>query len=113
MARAAFVAAYGDDTHVSFHCPGCESSHYLRVRKEPRVTPSWTFNGDLDRPTFTPSVLVTYEGRDAGQVDADGDRAPPARCHSFVTDGRIQFLADSTHSISRHTVDLPNIEAAP
>ena len=28
-------------------------------------------------------------------------------CHSFVTDGRIQFLADCTHALAGQTVDLP------
>ena len=28
-------------------------------------------------------------------------------CHSFVTDGRIQFLGDCTHSLAGQTVDLP------
>jgi hypothetical protein len=112
MARVTYAAAYGDDTHVAFHCPGCDETHYLRVRKEPRITPSWTFNGDFERPTFMPSVLVTYGGRDAGQTDADGFRSPPAVCHSFVTDGRIQFLADSTHALAGQTVDLPEIPSS-
>jgi hypothetical protein len=28
-------------------------------------------------------------------------------CHSFVTDGRIQFLGDCTHALAGQTVDLP------
>jgi hypothetical protein len=28
-------------------------------------------------------------------------------CHSFVIDGRIQFLSDSTHVLAGQTVDLP------
>jgi hypothetical protein len=28
-------------------------------------------------------------------------------CHSFVTDGRIQFLTDCTHAFAGRTVDLP------
>jgi hypothetical protein len=109
MARAAYVEVCSRDTRVTFHCPGCDGNHYLRIRAEPRVTPSWTFNGDLERPTFTPSVLVTYGGKDAGQTDADGFRSPPAVCHSFVTDGRVQFLADSTHALAGQTVDLPEV----
>jgi len=30
-------------------------------------------------------------------------------CHSFVTDGRIQFLGDCTHNLAGQTVDLPEI----
>ena len=35
----------------------------------------------------------------------------PSVCHSFVTDGRIQFLADSNHALAGQTVDLPEVEA--
>ncbi len=47
-------------------------------------------------------MLVTYEGKDAGLAGA-----PPAVCHTFVTDGRIQFLGDCTHVMAGQTVDLP------
>jgi len=63
-------------------CPGCDRAHGYDSR--------WAFNGDLDRPTFTPSLVVEES----------------ALCHSFVTDGRIQFLADSTHALAGQTVDL-------
>lgn len=86
--------------YLLFHCPGCESAHMVRVAS-PGVPGGWTFNGDHDRPTFSPSVLVTYNGSDAGQ-----DGAPPAICHSFVTDGQIQFLGDCTHALAGQTVPL-------
>ncbi len=40
-----------------------------------------------------------------------GDGAPPAICHSFVTDGRIQFLSDCTHPLAGQTVDIPEWDA--
>jgi hypothetical protein len=67
--------------------------------------PRWGYNGNPDAPTFTPSVLVQYNGRDAGV-----DGAPPAVCHAFVTDGRIQFLGDCTHSLAGQTVELPDFD---
>ncbi len=81
-----------------FWCPGCNSAHTIRLKPD-----GWGWNTNLDRPTFTPSVLVTYGGKDAGQGDA-----PPAICHSFVTDGMIQFLGDSTHALAGQTVELPD-----
>lgn len=90
--------------YAFFFCPGCDSPHMVSIPPKPE---SWGFNGDLERPTFTPSVLVTYDGTDAGQDRGDGDPAPPARCHSFVTDGRIQFLSDCSHGLANQTVDLP------
>lgn len=32
-------------------------------------------------------------------------------CHSFIRDGRIEFLSDCTHALAGQTVDLPDIEA--
>ena len=88
---------------IRFSCPGCKRDHHIQHGSD--IGPNWGWNGNLERPTFTPSVLVTYPGPDAGK-----DGAPPAVCHSFVTDGRIQFLGDCTHELASQTVDLPPIE---
>ena len=86
-----------DGSHYSWlwHCPGCNSVHACDNR--------WTFNGDVEKPTFRASVLVTYEPGDP--TDKDN---PRQRCHSYVTDGRIQFLADCTHASAGKTLDLPD-----
>lgn len=89
-----------------FKCPGCRRNHGVRIRalSSPgdHHGPGWEWNGDAQRPTFSPSVLVRYDGADAGI-----DGAPPAVCHSFVVDGQIQFLADCTHGLAGQTVPLP------
>lgn len=74
---------------VQIYCPGCEHPHSIRVAEPQR----WTWNGDTEAPTFSPSLLCTDDGS--------------ARCHSFIRDGRIEFLADSTHKLAGQTVDLP------
>lgn len=84
---------------LMFWCPGCDGAH--RVQHGEGPGPRWGWNGDAERPTFTPSVLVRYDGADAGR-----DGAPPAVCHSFITDGRIQFLGDCAHALAGQTVDL-------
>lgn len=33
-------------------------------------------------------------------------------CHSFITDGQIQFLNDCTHPLAGQTVPLPNFDQA-
>jgi hypothetical protein len=68
----------------------------------------WTWNGSARRPTFMPSVLVEYPGSDAGQVGA-----PPRTCHSFVVDGQMQFLSDSTHALSGKTAPIPEWPTDP
>lgn len=81
-------------------CPGCDGPHQIGIGEGDG--PRWGWNGNPDRPTFTPSVLVRYEGADAGQADA-----PPAVCHSFVVDGAMQFLGDCTHALAGQTVPIP------
>lgn len=72
--------------------------------------PRWQWNGDANRPTFSPSILVTW----GEPSDVEGEFDDPAKdqkrvCHSFVTDGRIQFLGDCTHQLKGQTVDLPEM----
>lgn len=64
--------------------------------------PSWGFNGSLEKPTFTPSLLVRWH-------DPDGVPGINSVCHSFVTDGKIQFLDDCTHKLKGRTADLYEI----
>lgn len=92
------------DELIRFYCPGCRTHHHIQHGSD--MGPNWGWNGSLEKPTFTPSVLVTYPGSDAGK-----DGAPPAVCHSFVTDGRIQYLVDCTHAMAGQTVDLPPLES--
>lgn len=100
----------GDDMEgYHFWCPGCKGAHTVKT------SPSgWGFNGNGDRPTFTPSVLVqgvmplTNEQLEAYRRGEPLPEAVPMRCHSFVTDGRIQFLSDCSHELAGQTVDLPD-----
>ena len=78
---------------IIFRCPGCDDRHQVTVGE----LGQWGWNGSLDLPTFEGSVLVRGPIRDRG----DGV------CHSFIRDGRIEYLADSTHSLAGQTVDLP------
>lgn len=106
---------------LAWWCPGCGKAHQVRASirggvptpdpADPDWTPpaeyyeareGWTWNGSASRPTFMPSVLVTYNGPDAGQ-----DGAPPAICHSFVVDGQMQMLGDCTHALAGQTVPIP------
>lgn len=96
---------------VAFMCPGCRELHQVRVEGDGR--PRWGFNGDYDRPTFTPSVLVTWsEPSDVeGEFD-DRGKDQKMVCHSFVTDGQISFLGDCTHALRGQVVPLQPIASA-
>jgi len=71
------------------YCQRCKNHHAFDDR--------WTFNGDFEKPTFSPSMLVNKN-------------EPRRRCHSFVTDGKIQFLSDCFHEFAGQTLDLEDIE---
>ncbi len=100
----------------SFHCPGCDELH--------TVNAGWTFNGDIEKPTLSPSVLVRsghyVSGRQSTSCWCPHNAEQRAKgepesgfscqiCHSFVRDGQIEFLSDCTHALAGQTVDLPEI----
>lgn len=98
---------------VAFKCPGCNMMHQVGVGTGPG--PRWGYNGDPDKPTFTPSIVVTtghFVQPNGKHCDKSGDPDWPCdcmRCHSFVTNGQIRFLPDCTHALAGQTVDLPDI----
>ncbi len=97
------------DNGLVFWCPGCDMAH--RVQHGAGSGPRWTWNGDAERPTFSPSVRVTYDHWVPPASAENPNPGPQTKvrdtCHSFVVDGRIQFLGDCTHELAGQTVDLP------
>lgn len=78
-------------------CPGCKSEHVLTTNpKFWNDGDPWIFNGDKERPTFNPSLLIWKDN-------------PDSRCHSFIKNGQIQFLGDCGHELKNQTIDLPEI----
>jgi hypothetical protein len=78
----------------SFICPGCGREHTYTTA-EAQSAHTWQWNGSLSSPTFYPSMIVRSH--------------PVAVCHFFVTNGRIEFVSDSTHALSGKDVELPEI----
>lgn len=82
-------------TEIRFWCSPC--AHLSPTGGLHAVSvPAWRWNGDLDRPTIRPSVLT---------------RRGDERCHLFVTDGQIEYLADSSHDAAGFTLDLGDLPA--
>lgn len=75
-----------------FCCPGCGEWH--------GIDETWEFNGNKESPTISPSVLVLPSAN--GYIK---------RCHSFVRDGKIEFLGDSDHKLAGQTVELLEVES--
>lgn len=88
----------------TFICPGCKSSHTIHTSSG-----GWLFNGSLEKPTFTPSILVSTKAYPDAEEGFEEFRTAQV-CHSFVTNGLIQFLGDCTHSLAGQTVNLLVIE---
>jgi hypothetical protein len=104
---------------ISFFCPGCKEDHVVKIGEG-----GWQFSGDRDNPTLSPSILVRsghyashYKTGDncwcsynAEQI-AKGEPQSGYKCsvcHSFIKDGKIQFLGDCTHELAGQTVNLPD-----
>ena len=82
--------AKGVLTGYMFWCPGCKFTHsYDLIR--------WTFNNDMENPTFHPSLK--YEGYLS-------EHYPRDLCHMYLTDGKINYLNDCTHDLVGQTVDM-------
>jgi hypothetical protein len=88
-----------------YYCPGCDNLHCIAIRPDTSDNgASWEFSGTFQCPTYYPSQLNTHSS-------FAGHGKPPQRhvCHTFITEGKIQFLSDCTHSLAGQTVDLPDI----
>src|SRR4051812_40400998 len=76
-------------------CPGCDMAHRVTVVGEDgsRDQVIWDWDGDLERPTFSPSILLTTSN-------------VLLRCHSYIQQGRWVFLGDCSHPLAGQTVDM-------
>lgn len=57
----------------------------------------WSFDGNVEAPTFMPSMLIRV------------GHPPKTLCHYFIKAGMIEFLSDSSHALAGKTVPLPPI----
>lgn len=113
----------------SFWCEGCGERHALNTEGGPPGQ-NWSFNGDLERPVFGPSVHVRtghYTPRfkpdeegcwcttNAAEIAAG--REPYSHrcqvCHTFIgcngaAPGQIIYLGDCTHHLAGQVIDLPD-----
>jgi len=102
-----------------FHCPGCKENHGVFIKGT--GVPVWGFNGNEEKPTFTPSVLVRFDHLSEMATQRNQEFYKIHKrfmtikelpydvneiCHSFVTNGMIQFLSDCTHHLKGQAVEL-------
>lgn len=87
----------------SFFCPGCGHDHiYYTNPIGYEVT--WTFNGNVNNPTFGPSLLnrtgihATPKWNPEFEDGTDHTKPPYSTiCHLFVQNGIINYCGDCTH----------------
>lgn len=70
-------------------CPACQDIHTLPDR--------WQFDGNLEKPTFSPSFITRSSTRHGDQI-----------CHYTITGGVIHFCSDSTHG-NYDAVAMPDL----
>jgi hypothetical protein len=106
---------------VAFWCPGCDDFHQIPVAATREPGKAWGWDGDVDRPTFEPSLLVrsghyTKVGGSAADCEfcnwSDAEKAEwggsgCVLCHTFVRGGIIEFLGDCTHALVGQKVPIP------
>lgn len=105
--------------HLRFWCPACDMAHGIRVAS-PGAPGGWTWDGNTEAPTFSPSLLVeTTRLSPASKiahrawVDAGCPSSSkpvlvpePLRCHSFVRAGHFEYLGDCTHALAGQRVPM-------
>ena len=113
-------ARVSEDGTVIWWCPGCETYHGVQTNQQHRnpVTGAlWQWNGSLESPTFSPSVLVSRreslrknppDGLSGAELErfCDEHRVVIPRCHCFVRDGVIEFCSDSEHAMAGKSVAM-------
>lgn len=95
MAQVSKVLRKGADRYF-WLCPGCKEIHGVPV-------PRWTFDGNVDAPSFSPSVR---------HFVPEHDGIPEKTfCHYWVRAGQIAFDGDCDHELVGKTV--PMVELGP
>lgn len=96
------TSRYGDDDGPRWRscwmwCPGCDHACSIPVAGVdgtlPPDGPHWEWDGNVESPTFSPSILQ----HESGSIP---------RCHSFIQGGGWVFLGDCQHQLAGQTVDM-------
>ena len=89
-------------------CPACQEMHTLFS--------SWNFNGNLDKPSFTPSFShkglkrIFKDGHWTGEWERTPNGDPiEFICHYILTDGILNYCGDCTHPLAGLRVELPDL----
>lgn len=94
-------------------CPGCQRGHgiFTSAPKPDGTGPVWEFDGNLSKPTFTPSVRIeTVIPATSKDEEKAGRGQPydsvPLVCHFNITDGNVVYHDDTTHRLRGKTIPM-------
>ena len=81
------------------------------------IPDSWKFDGNVDSPTFSPSVKITGKQTivdERGEWTGEWVRGPDGKvldycCHYIFTVGQLNFCGDCTHALKGQTVPCPDL----
>lgn len=82
-----------------FECPACGFLHAYHTEGYEHEGPLWSFNGSLQKPTFSPSLLVKWEENGVKKF-----------CHLWIEDGVIRFPSDNEHRLSGQSFEMKDID---
>lgn len=93
------TAVLHDNGYLEYRCPAC-GSHSVPIMEKEKIPYHWEWNGDLEKPTLSPSVKHYHNGYPEEGI-------PAFCCHYFIRNGNIEFCGDCTHDKSGQTLPLP------
>ena len=86
-----------------FFCPGCGHDHVYYTGRSYIIRSRWEFNGDINNPTFYPSLSNKW-GKEADpkwqepeDIHTPPDKGWSGRCHLYVENGVINYCGDCSH----------------
>lgn len=116
------VESQKDSGRYIFRCPGCKMIHEIPTKSPQYNGAQWGFDGNVNAPTFSPSLFVRSGHYVPGQSHQETCWCTYAKehpeekhvpkcvvCHSFIRGGNIQFLGDCSHELAGQTVALPEL----
>lgn len=85
--------------HLEINCPNCGHAHTVPVGGDGN---NWTWNGNYEKPTVTPSLKVAYPPPFPGAKER-------VLCHFVLTDGILHYQDDFEGPLKGQSVPAKEI----
>lgn len=81
----------------------CQACQWHEFPKIGQSSANWSFNGDMERPTFSPSMNQMTNSPDSKYYNPECESS---RCHFILREGIIQYCDDCTHELRGQSLPL-------